>query len=72
MMTADEAGAKTAQDIKSKPGVLRCCKQVGALITVQERPDRFVSVCKVCKSRHYRMLADPGIIKFFGSPTGKD
>lgn len=58
MMTADEAGSKTAQDIKSKANVLRCCKQVGALVTVQDRPDRFVSICRVCKSRHYRVLAE--------------
>lgn len=51
----------------------RCCKKLSNLKPfpiMPGRPDLTVTKCVVCNSRHFTVIADPGIIGVRGSGIG--
>lgn len=52
------------------PGVKACCKVRENLTEVETAKDRFIATCGVCGCRHFRVVADPGLLGVRGSGIG--
>ena len=59
---------KPAPDV---PGVKDCCKDVDSHEITEKREPFLVTRCKVCKCRHFRLYALPGVMGVVGKGLGR-
>ena len=48
-----------------------CCKITKNLELQPGKPDPQVRKCKVCGRRHYKLLAEPGVLGIVGKDLGR-